>query len=587
MLLRPKAIVSLSLVALLVACSGVRTADSLIPSATAGSTSAAPPGAAPPGAAGREDAVVAEAVSLASAGVRDRGSAAPNAELHVALTLRYRNQGDLDNLIARQQERSQTTPWLTDGEFNRLFAPSESTYRRVIGSLKRAGLLVGDTFADRTVVDASGTVAHFERYFGTRIHAVAQKGLGTRYANVVPAHAPAGMADSLLAVDGLSTIVSVAPFHQLVPKTARFSLRPALQSSPLFGPPSTATGLQGYGPLAFSAGYDLPIMHAGGANGHYDGAGRTAAIVIDSDFETSDVTSFLKYFKIVQKGAIKRVLVDKGPPPGDESLDAVEATLDTETIASNAPGATLYVYEIPSLEDADITDAYAKAVSDNRADAVNSSFGGCEVLLGKTIKAWSAIAEQGLAKGMTFSASTGDGGGQLCPNSPASSPYFAAVGGTALEIGASGAWTSEAGWPGSGGGVSVTFGLPAWQSAVAGINGRGRNLPDVAFDADPVSGAAIYFGGSWNTLNNPIGGTSLASPIYVSAVTEMDQVKGARLGLASGALFARFANGGYGTTTTYYHDITLGNSGIYYAVPGYDLVTGIGSMDAWNTVESM
>ena len=86
----------MSLVALLVACSGVRTADSLIPSATAGSTSAAPPGAAPPGAAGRDDAVVAEAVSLASAGVRDRGSAAPNAELHVALTLRYRNQGDLD-----------------------------------------------------------------------------------------------------------------------------------------------------------------------------------------------------------------------------------------------------------------------------------------------------------------------------------------------------------------------------------------------------------------------------------------------------------------------------------------------------------
>jgi subtilase family serine protease len=540
--------------------------------------------------AGSGNDVVAEAVSPSRAGVRDLGEAPANTVLDLAVTLRYRNQIELDRLVANQQTASspQYRQWLSNEAFNARFAPLQSGYRRVIASLQRAGFRVTATYANRTVLDTAGTVAQIERYFGTHVHAGEQPGRGRRYANISPAKAPADLRGTLLAVDGLSTVIFVSPFHRsIAPGTATGSIHSATKSGQLFGPPSSSTGAQGYAPLAFSTAYDLPVVHPGGADGHYDGAGRSAAIVIDSDFTNSDLSGFLKYFAIRHRGAVTRVPVDGGALPGDEGLDAVEATLDTETLAANAPGVHIYVYELPSLAGNDITDAYDKIVSGNLVDAASSSFGGCETLLGQSATAWSAIAEQALAKGLTFVASSGDGGGVLCPSSPASSPYVVAVGGTALDITTKGTWMSEVGWTGSGGGISTVFAAPVWQSGVPGINARGRNLPDMALDSDPYSGAAFYYTKSWNTIDNPIGGTSLASPLYLAALTEMDEVRGQRLGLSSGKLFGQWKSNGYGAAAPYFHDITLGNNGVYYTLPGYDLVTGIGSIDAWNIAESM
>jgi hypothetical protein len=65
----------------------------------------------------------------------------------------------------------------------------------------------------------------------------------------------------------------------------------------------------------------------------------------------------------------------------------------------------------------------------------------------------------------------------------------------------------------------------------------------------------------------------------------MDQVKAARLGLSGASIYGAFVAGGYGTTTPLFHDITIGTNGGFPAVPGYDLVTGIGSIDAWNLVQ--
>ncbi len=242
--------------------------------------------------------------------------------------------------------------------------------------------------------------------------------------------------------------------------------------------------------------------------------------------------------------------------------------------------------QYPKLSGADITDAYNTIVSDNKVDTANSSFGGCEALDGRTVQAWSAIAEQGAAKGITFHAATGDSGASLCASAPASSPYMVAVGGTALTVGTGGAWAQEVAWSGSGGGISTIFAQPSWQMGVAGTVNRGRNIPDVAFDADPYSGIAFYFTASWNTQYNPLGGTSLSSPLFGAAVTEIDQVKNGRVGLGSSALFAALAAHGYGSgSSTYFHDVVQGSNGVFYAGPGYDLVTGIGSIDAWNIAE--
>jgi kumamolisin len=580
-------IAALSLLA--TACSGPG-ANSAIPAASEAGAVSSPLGSSD-SSANRAGDIVADAAPLGSVSARDLGHASPKTILHLAITLQYRNQPELDRLVADQQRPGSAAyhAWLTDDEFLSRFAPLQADYARVATSLRNAGLRVERTFPNRTVLDAVGTVARVEAYFGTRIDVVNQRGHGQQFANVVAAHAPADLKGAILDVSGLSSLVLVSPLHALVTpgNAARSMPAPDAKAAKLFGPPSTSTGAEGYAPLAFWAGYDLPVSHAGGKNGHYDGAGHAVGVVIDADFVNSDITAFLKYFAITRKGKTTRVVIAGGPPPGDEGTDSVEATLDTETISAEAPGSNLYVYEVPSLSSANIVDAYNKVVSDNEVDVASSSFGGCEAFLGTAVNAWSKIAEQGLAKGITFTAASGDGGGLLCAMSPASSPYVVAVGGTALGVGPSGAWASEIAWSGSGGGVSSAFALPAWQNGVAGINARGRNYPDVALDADPYSGTAFYYTGTWNNVDNPIGGTSLASPLYASAVAEIDEVKGARVGLSSAKLFGQWAASGYGTTTPIFHDITQGSNGIYAAQPGYDLVTGIGSIDAWNLANAL
>jgi subtilase family serine protease len=116
---------------------------------------------------------------------------------------------------------------------------------------------------------------------------------------------------------------------------------------------------------------------------------------------------------------------------------------------------------------------------------------------------------------------------------------------------------------------------------------RGRNVPDLAFDSDPLTGRAFYYNGSWDSIDNPLGGTSLASPLFSSAVVEMDEVKAARLGLSGATVYPAWITGGYGTTTPVFHDVTSGTDGAFAALAGYDLVTGIGSIDAWNLLQTL
>ncbi len=78
--------------------------------------------------------------------------------------------------------------------------------------------------------------------------------------------------------------------------------------------------------------------------------------------------------------------------------------------------------------------------------------------------------------------------------------------------------------------------------------------------------------GEWQ---GPIGGTSWSSPIFCALQTEIDQRRNTRFGYVNPLIYSAFLkNGGYAL----FHDITIGSNGDYNAGPGYDLVTGIGSI---------
>ena len=319
----------------------------------------------------------------------------------------------------------------------------------------------------------------------------------------------------------------------------------------------------------------MPVQH--GCNG----TGRTAGIAMSADFLNSDLSTYLAYFGINRTGTTVRTVVD-GSTGAATSADAEETVLDIETIAGQAPGATVHLYLFPDLSSQHIEDGYNKAVSDNLVDTLNSSFGGCETSDPSFASTTESIATQGTAQGITFAASSGDSGSQECTapdtgqSAPSTGPHFMSIGGTSLFVTSSGAYSSESTWSGGGGGVSTQFSIPSYQVGLAGVSSTTmRNVPDISFAADPNTGTALYFNSRWA---GPIGGTSWASPIYTALQTEINQKQNARNGDVHTRIYNLFKSTGYAN----FHDVTTGNNGSFSAHSGYDNATGIGSAKGWN-----
>ena len=182
---------------------------------------------------------------------------------------------------------------------------------------------------------------------------------------------------------------------------------------------------------------------------------------------------------------------------------------------------------------------------------------------------------------MSVFTASGDDSASFGVTYPSASPEVVAVGGTSLFVTPSGQWSNETGWNLSGGGFSQAFTLPLYQQN-DGFAGNANNQltnPDVAADADPNTGVAVYdpfdFGSS-----NPwaqIGGTSLATPLWAGMAAIADQGRSLSGGkpLGSSAMLTdlydlnNLAPGDF-------HDVTQGNNS-FAAGSGYDLVTGLGT----------
>src|SRR5581483_1012922 len=148
---------------------------------------------------------------------------------------------------------------------------------------------------------------------------------------------------------------------------------------------------------------------------------------------------------------------------------------------------------------------------------------------------------------------------------------------------------------GGTGGPSILFGKPAWQSASGVPNDGARDVPDISLDSAAQHDPYLIF-----TDNGQLGfegGTSVATPIFAGMVVLLNQYlvsKGIQakpgVGNITPALY-RLAH----STPQAFHDITQGNNSApcqigtpgcpngtfgYSAGPGYDLATGLGTVDA-------
>jgi len=357
---------------------------------------------------------------------------------------------------------------------------------------------------------------------------------------------------------------------------------PKPSTAPSTSPSTAPTGCNGAaadnGPLTNSSGtlatgvakaFDFPVQH--GCNG----AGYTAAVVIDDAVNTSYVKSYLSAAGVTQTGTITNEAVD-----GGGTADDAETDLDVQTISGLAPGANIIVYDNGSLSDQAIEDAYNKVLSDGIASVVNSSFGGCESSDTSFESATNTIAEQGASEGVTFAASAGDSGSNECgsndnaigPSAPSGDPYFTSVGGLNFTETSAGVLEtvtmgSESGDSG-GGGVSTVVALPSWQSGITGVITTGRNQPDISLPFDPV---AVYTGGAFGDYL----GTSWSSPQFVALMITADELHGSKLGWVNPTLYSLFKSTGY---STYFTPCTSGTNGAYTcSATQYNDAAGIGA----------
>jgi kumamolisin len=486
---------------------------------------------------GDNSAIAAEVLEVP--GVQDLGRRAGSAPIDVVVTLRFNHTEELDQLLNEQIDPSSSNyrKFLTAAQFDERFGPTAEQLDRVTSELQQAGFKITQVSSDRVLVYATASSAIVENYFKTEIHTVKQGTDGDRYMNVRPALLPEALIPLVLAIHVDNLIVAKVGAH-------RDSI-----TGPIQGPD------EGFTPVALANSFNFPVQ-----NGH-DGTGHTAAIIIDSDVVNSDLTSFFSFFPITRTGTITREIVSG---TGAINGDVDETALDTETIGGLAPGANVILYLIKELSTADINGAANKIVSENKAEAVNMSFGGNEII----DKTFAASLKKGNAEGITFVASSGDSGSNGGVVSwPAVEPRVLALGGTDISQ-SGGQYVHNQAWQSSGGGVSAKYAIPGYQKGIKGLASKTkRNVPDVAF---PAFFTDTFVGGGWQGLQ----GTSWSSPTYVALQLELNQVKGTRLGWVNSAIYSVFKTEHYATD---FYDVTKGSNGEFNAKTGYDNVTGIGS----------
>ena len=501
-----------------------------------------------------------------------QGPADPTRQVRIVVMLAYPDQAAVDQFAAAVNDPASPEygAFLPPAKFTGAYGPSAHSYTMVEYVLQSAGFQIVNTYPNRMVIDAVGTVAQADALFDTVIDYYAYQDW-TWYANSVPAVVPSALKGVVLAVSGLNNFV----MHVGTPLASTF-------------PP----GPDGYGPLDIETAYDEPVH----LNARNNGAGATLAIETAYDYLDGDVGAYLTQYGVARSGYLERVVVgdpvNQGlPAPGQ----ADETTLDVEQTAANAPGANVLVVEGADPLNSTFDDVYERTVTDPRVDVATTSWGQCEIGSDPNeVAADNDLFEEGAAQGQTMFAASGDNGSHDCgtndppyglpgqPNPttidfPGSSPWSASAGGTTLKLRPNRTIASEVAWSGSGGGISGFFALPWYQAPVSTLfSTTWRNAPDVALDADPATPYSLYYLGTWAV---PVGGTSAAAPNMAALFAQCDAYYHRRLGLAQTGLYNGFVAGTYPGKT--WHDIVSGSNGDYSAHQGYDNVTGVGSLDGY------
>lgn len=315
------------------------------------------------------------------------------------------------------------------------------------------------------------------------------------------------------------------------------------------------------------------------------GGSQSIAIVdaYDDPNAAADLAFFSAQFGLPYSDAKFHVVYADGVAPAEDPTGGweLEEALDIEYAHAMAPNATIYLVEAASNYNSDLF--YAVKVASNLVvcgqtttcpkgskgkGEVSMSFSGGEYLQE------SSYDSVFTTPGVVYFAASGDAAGT---GYPCVSPNVVCVGGASNSRNIeTGDLMAQIGWSDAGSGISYYEPIPSYQAshkAVAAQLGGYRGVPDVSANANPTTGAWVWttfpYDGDetgWFT----VGGTSLATPLTAGMTNSLGN-----FAASSNLQLTELYKAAPFTT-----DITYGACyyySAYYAAPGWDLCTGMGS----------
>ncbi|HEY6279948.1 MAG TPA: S53 family peptidase [Streptosporangiaceae bacterium] len=408
-------------------------------------------------------------------------------------------------------------------------------------------------------------------------------------------------------------------------------------AGPSSQPPTTAFCEQNYHIACYSPGqirqaYQLPALLDQGITG----AGQTIVIVDSFGSPTirQDLRAFDAAFRLPAPPALT-VIQPAGRVPAYRPTSnrvgwAGETNLDVEYAHAVAPGAKILLVETPTSENEgttgfpQIVKAEEYVIGRHLGQVISQSFSATELTFpsrASLLRLRGAYLDAA-RNGVTVLAASGDSGAadlkfnqasyylQPVTSWPDSDPLVTGVGGTQLQLDGAGHRTApDRVWNDTynvaanmfvsgdrgpnplagGGGKSDMFGRPAFQDSVRAVAGGHRGVPDISMSA-ACNGSVVEYqsfpgqAAGWY----PTCGTSEATPLFAGIVALADQLAGHPLGPINTRLYQLAAQHAPGIV-----DVVSGSNTVsfrqggqlrtvtgYTAARGYDLASGLGTVDA-------
>jgi kumamolisin len=594
---------------------------------------------------------------------RDLGPTNASQIVTASLVLKVRHPDLLEAYVASTQDPNSPSyhRFLSLPSFVFTFAPTSADIFILTQYLESLGIQVTDVYADHLLIKATGTVDAFNKAFSFAVHDFSQA--GRRFHRPLgKACIPSILSEILVAVVGPSDEARFHPMNvRLTDRTKSPSLLQGHVLSPLGAIATGVPGEYTVGDVANF--YDINPLYNANIDGRGRTVGiATLANFLPSDAYAYWKLIGLKVLpdRITQVHVDGGGELSGPAGSGETSLDVEQsgglapyAKIIVYDAPNTNPGFIDLFYKAASDNLVD-----SLSVSWGEAEIFyffNNAALAAEDEPGQLLAFHQAFLELA-AQGISAFASAGDNGAYdanssfnesygvelnnvLTVDSPGSDPAITTAGGTTrpfklppvqldefqlnipltappLVVTTEQVWgwdylqnyLVEYGGPiyqnsqfpgGGGGGVSIFWPLPHYQSHTPGMrrtepgqsvvsdgqdllnlpaNFPGRNLPDVSLNADPLSGYLLLStedGG----LSDFWGGTSFVGPQLNGITALISQATGGgRIGLWN-PMFYRFQQVyGYGGASPF-RDITKGDNWFYYGIPGYEPGAGLGVLD--------